>query len=553
MLRAQDSGVIDDEELEMLRNLPGSDENTFAQEFGCDFNAAVRGAFYGNQLNDLEAAGHMGLFPYDTARAVHLSFDIGYSDDTSIWFYQTDGKHIRVVDFFTVSGYSVDDILHELQSRPYAYGVFHLPHDAANKSFQTGKSVRELFIAAGCTVRMVPNLSVQDGIQAVRKTLPNVYFNTALPAVKMGVDALRVYQRQWDDKRGVFKQTPLHDWCFTGDTEVLTRYGTCQIMNLPEYGEVLTLCGWKQYTNPRITRKGAPLVAVRFEDGLTVRCTPDHLFLTESGWKCAEHLVPTSTIQSSLTRSRSTLLGSYTASLLQIRTIRRALAICTEKCGKWLSAPSRKIATFTTSTLTRAITSFTTLSASIKPSICSTHGQTQGAETGMQASTSRRTRGLPPPSGTDRQKADFGISSTQKSPKGGLSGSGNLKRARVAALRFLTRLYEKVAALRSTARTTAKPLRIESVSRLSEMEDVWCLTVPESESFSLSNGAIVHNCSNPADSFRYLSLAVNPASARREGQVLKTHTPAATIANNVLSLEALYRDRKAAQGSVKRI
>lgn len=196
----------------MLRHLPGSDENTFAQEFECDFNAAVRGAYYGNQLNDMEANGHMGIFPYDPARPVHLSFDIGYSDDTSIWFYQTDGKSTRVIDFFTVAGYSVDDILTELSSRPYAYGVFHLPHDAANKSFQTGKSVRELFIAAGCTVRMVPNLSVQDGIQAVRKTLPTVQFNTAVPAVRQGVDALKVYQREWDDKKQVFKEQPKHDW-----------------------------------------------------------------------------------------------------------------------------------------------------------------------------------------------------------------------------------------------------------------------------------------------------------------------------------------------------
>jgi hypothetical protein len=212
MLKASQSGVIDEVELEMLKHLPGSDENTFAQEFECDFNAAVRGAYYGTQLNELEARGNMGLFPYDSSRAVHLSFDIGYSDDTSIWFYQTDGKVIRAIDFFTANGYSVDDILGMLRDRPYAYGTFHLPHDAANKSFQTGKSVRELFIAAGCTVRMVPSLSVQDGIQAVRKTLPNVYFNISSPDVKVGLDALRVYQRKWDDKKKIFSESPLHDW-----------------------------------------------------------------------------------------------------------------------------------------------------------------------------------------------------------------------------------------------------------------------------------------------------------------------------------------------------
>ncbi len=213
MLKASDSGVIDAEELAMLKNLPGSDENTFAQEFECSFTAAIRGAFYGDLMNSLEADGHMGSFPYDPDRPVLLSFDIGWSDDTSIFFFQTDGKNIRVIDAFSESGYSVDDILEMLRSKPYAYGQWYLPHDAQNKSFQTGKSVRELMIAAGATTRMVANLSVQDGIQAVRYTLPSVQFNTENPNVAIAVNALKMYSREWDDKKKMFKQAPLHNWC----------------------------------------------------------------------------------------------------------------------------------------------------------------------------------------------------------------------------------------------------------------------------------------------------------------------------------------------------
>lgn len=65
ILRADESGIIDAAELALMRSLPGSDDNTFRQEFLCDFTAAVRGAFYGDQLNKLEAEGHMGSFPYD--------------------------------------------------------------------------------------------------------------------------------------------------------------------------------------------------------------------------------------------------------------------------------------------------------------------------------------------------------------------------------------------------------------------------------------------------------------------------------------------------------
>jgi hypothetical protein len=210
MLKASESGVIDAEELEQLRNLPGSDENTYQQEMECSFTAAIKGSYYGDILNSMDS--HMGNYPYDPARAVHLSFDIGISDDTSIFFFQSDGKHLQVIDSFSESGYSVDDIIEMLRSKPYAYGDWYLPHDAANKSFQTGKSVRELFIAAGATTRMVANLSVQDGIQGVRATLPKVFFNTSNPSVATAVNALKMYSREWDEKKKMFKASPKHDW-----------------------------------------------------------------------------------------------------------------------------------------------------------------------------------------------------------------------------------------------------------------------------------------------------------------------------------------------------
>lgn len=213
MYKATETGLFTAEELEEIRTLPGSDDNTYAQEMLCDFAAAIRGAYYGQLLNDLEKrGGFLGSFPYDPTRLVFTAWDIGYTDDTSIWFFQTDGKTIRIIDFFTVSGYEVADVLGVLEQRPYAYGTAYLPHDAKNKSFQTGKSTRELLHAGGLKTQIVPDLSVQDGIQAVRFTLHNCQFNTANPEVTIGLNALRIYQREWDDKRRMFKETPKHDW-----------------------------------------------------------------------------------------------------------------------------------------------------------------------------------------------------------------------------------------------------------------------------------------------------------------------------------------------------
>lgn len=213
-LRASTSGVFSAERLAKIKKQPGMDEDTYNQEFECDFHAANKGSYYAKQLNDLEKEGHMGIFMWDEGLPVHTAWDIGYSDDTSIWFFQVHGEDVWVIDFFTGSGYSVHDIVCELKKKPYVYGEFHLPHDAKNKSFQTGKSTREImFSEHGIRVRIVPSLTVQDGISAVRTTLPHVYFNTANEDVrKVGLSALVMYQRQYDEVRRVFRQAPMHNW-----------------------------------------------------------------------------------------------------------------------------------------------------------------------------------------------------------------------------------------------------------------------------------------------------------------------------------------------------
>jgi hypothetical protein len=58
---------------------------------------------------------------------------------------------------------------------------------------------------------IVPNLSVQDGIQAVRQMLPRVWFDAE--KCEQGIEALRQYQREWDDDKKAFRSTPRHDWC----------------------------------------------------------------------------------------------------------------------------------------------------------------------------------------------------------------------------------------------------------------------------------------------------------------------------------------------------
>jgi phage terminase large subunit len=57
---------------------------------------------------------------------------------------------------------------------------------------------------------IVPNLSIQDGIQAVRMMLPRVWFH--MEHCRDGIEALRQYQREYDEDKKTFRQSPRHDW-----------------------------------------------------------------------------------------------------------------------------------------------------------------------------------------------------------------------------------------------------------------------------------------------------------------------------------------------------
>jgi hypothetical protein len=87
MLRASQSGLLPDSELELARR--DLTEEQYAQEFECSFDAAVIGAYYGKLMMRAEAERRVVGVPYDPSALVWTSWDLGIPDATAIWFAQT--------------------------------------------------------------------------------------------------------------------------------------------------------------------------------------------------------------------------------------------------------------------------------------------------------------------------------------------------------------------------------------------------------------------------------------------------------------------------------
>jgi hypothetical protein len=209
MLKASQSGLIPDSELELARR--DLTEEQYAQEFECSFDAAVVGAYYGKLMARAEAERRIAGVPYDPAAPVWTAWDLGIRDATAIWFAQVIGREIRIIDYYEASGVDLGHYVREINARPYACAGHIVPHDAQAKELGTGKSRLEMMESLGLRpITLAPLHRVEDGINAVRMFLPKCWFDARKCA--RGIDALKLYRAEYDDKLQALRPHPVHDW-----------------------------------------------------------------------------------------------------------------------------------------------------------------------------------------------------------------------------------------------------------------------------------------------------------------------------------------------------
>jgi phage terminase large subunit len=209
MLKAVETGLIADSELALARR--DLSEEQYAQEFECSFDAAIVGAYYGRQIATAESDGRIAGVPYDPAALVWTAWDLGIRDATAIWFAQAVGREIRIIDYYEAAGVDLGHYVRELNARPYAYAGHIVPHDAQARELGTGKSRLEVLESLGLrNITFAPLHRVEDGINAVRLFIPRCWFDTRKCA--RGVDALRLYRAEYDERLAVLRPQPVHDW-----------------------------------------------------------------------------------------------------------------------------------------------------------------------------------------------------------------------------------------------------------------------------------------------------------------------------------------------------
>lgn len=217
-LTVDDTKAIGPEIIQDERN-SGMSDDMIDQEYYCSFEAANPGAYYGKEMAKAAKEGRICHVPVEAGIDCETWWDLGIDDSMSIWITQTVGRELRAVGYIESSGEGLSFYAKGLKDFAAQHKINYvrhgMPHDVQVRELGTGKSRKEVAMEMGIRpITVAHMLPVEDGIDAVRRTLPFCWFDEKRCA--RGIKALCEYSKVWDESRKVFALRPLHNWASHG-------------------------------------------------------------------------------------------------------------------------------------------------------------------------------------------------------------------------------------------------------------------------------------------------------------------------------------------------
>lgn len=174
------------------------------------------GSVFGKQLAQAREDGRIGSVPYDDALGCYTAWDLGIGDATAIWFFQvTTGGEIHFIDHYESSGEDLGHYISVIQNKPYQYNKHFLPHDANARELQTNMTRADFFRNRGINNVEVLRptkftLGTDDISLVARPKFSKCWFDEK--KCQRGLECLRAYHYEYDDKNKLLKDKPCHDW-----------------------------------------------------------------------------------------------------------------------------------------------------------------------------------------------------------------------------------------------------------------------------------------------------------------------------------------------------
>lgn len=233
LLTIEDTKTLDVSHIESLR-LEGVPEDFIQQEYYCSFTRGAEGSYYGKQIQRARDENRICELPIIEDLPVYTSWDIGFHDYTSIWWFQVrpNGSY-HFIDYYENHNEGLKTYLDKLgefkEKHRITYSHHFVPHDMGNGEFTSGDTRINTAREFGYHMTILEKKPLADGIQAVRSILNNSYFDGQ--KCKVGLQCLDFYCKKWNDALKRYDDRPLHNqWSHGADS---FRYAA---MGIKTYG-----------------------------------------------------------------------------------------------------------------------------------------------------------------------------------------------------------------------------------------------------------------------------------------------------------------------------
>lgn len=190
-------------------------EAMFAQEYECSFEAAVVGAVWGAELEELELSDRVRPCKHDRRFPVFTSWDLGVADATVILFWQEIGNEYRLIDAFEGTGIGLDQYIELLRQKHwelgYHYAKHFAPHDIAQREFLRGVSRKDEARRMGLDFTRTPGTRVKTQIAAAAQLIRMMVVNSESEGAIAALERFKGWRYPANKATGQLVETPLHD------------------------------------------------------------------------------------------------------------------------------------------------------------------------------------------------------------------------------------------------------------------------------------------------------------------------------------------------------
>lgn len=188
-------------------DMASENPSTFEEAFEKD----TKGAFFGSEMAWLVKEGRITKVDLDPNVKVDTWWDLGMNDINAIWFTQRVGLRLHVVDYFESHSEGFKFYRKVFDNKGYNFGTHNAPHDISVREW--GNDAKTRFQSAkecGINFERVPKTDDKmDSINAARRIMAICWFDAG--RCDEGLNRLRNYRREWDERLLTFKNRPRHD------------------------------------------------------------------------------------------------------------------------------------------------------------------------------------------------------------------------------------------------------------------------------------------------------------------------------------------------------